>query len=92
MTKMTAQEIESAKIAARAAVEFDRRHDCAARDRAMRDLFVAAGYWRQERDLSTAAFRGERVPPKMIRMPAGRSVEWSSKRFAAAEAWAQAAE
>jgi len=76
---MNNKQREHAMHAACAAVEFDRRHDCAARDRAMVELSGIAGYWRQ----------GRRTI-RMIRMPAGRSVEWSSKRFAAAEAWAQA--
>ena len=61
-----------------------------ARDQAMRDLWVAAGYWLQERELSTAAFRGERVPPKMIRMPAGRSLPWRTGLWRSAKAWAAA--
>ena len=89
MTKMSATEINSAKIAAREAAEYDRRGDAAARDRAITALFVAAGYWKQSRTPSVAEFRGAAVPPKMIRMPEGRSVPWT-KRFDAVSAWAAA--
>lgn len=90
MSKMTEKEITYAKIAGQAAVEADRRGDTVAREAAMKDLFVAAGYWLQSRQPTVAEFRGDAVPPKMVRMPAGRSVPWSSKRYAAAEAWANA--
>lgn len=87
MTRLTQAEIQSAKIAAKAVVE---AKDALSRKMALNQLFVAAGYWRAERNLSTAAFRGETIPPRMVRMPAGRSVLWDTKRLDAAKAWAAA--
>ncbi len=88
MTRMTQQEIESAAIAARTAVEADRRHDVVARNAALMDLFGAAGYWPVPRNPTTAEFRGERVPAKMLRMPNGaRALKWD-RRMEAAQAWA----
>ena len=90
MTKMTDKQIARAKIAGAAAVEADRRGDVVARDRALSDLWNAVGYWMQPKQLTTAEFRGDALPPKMVRMPNGaRAVLWS-RRFRAAEAWAQA--
>lgn len=86
MARMTAQEIASAKAAARAAVTADRIGDVTARNQAMNDLFAAAGYWLNERRPSSAA----RIPPRMVRMPAGRPVRWAAKCYLAAEAWAVA--
>lgn len=85
---MTTKEITSAKIAGKAALDADRKGDVIARERAMQDLFAAAGYWLNSRRPTVAEFRGDAVPPKMVRMPVGRSVPWSSKRYHAAEAWA----
>ena len=90
MRKMTEKEITSARIAGKAAVEADRRGDTVAREAAMRDLFVSAGYWLQSRQPTVSEYRGDAVPPKMVRMPVGRSVPWATKRSQAAEAWANA--
>lgn len=90
MSKMTEKEITSAKIAGQSAVDADRRGDTVARDAALRDLFNAAGYWLQSRQPSVAEFRGDAIPPKMIRFPVGRSKEWARAKYLAAEAWANA--
>jgi hypothetical protein len=87
--RMTSTERRSAIVAARAAVEADRIHDTVARNAAMRDLWGVAGYWLTPRTPSTAEFRGESIPLKMIRMPGGRSIRWNTGRFRAAEAWAK---
>ena len=87
MSKMTKAEIQSAIIAAQSAVKAGREGDTVSRDKFMTDLFVAAGYWPVSRNPSTAEFRGERVPVKMLRMPSGRAVRWE-RRWSAAEIWA----
>jgi len=85
MSKMTEAQINSAKIAAKAAAYADNRGDVVAREEAMNDLFVAAGYWKDVRGLNVRL-----MPPKMVRMPAGRSVPWEKKRYDAMQAWASA--
>lgn len=89
MSRITAEERMRAIGSARTAVEADRRGDVATRDRALADLWAAVGYWLQPRQLTTAEYRGERVSPKMIRMPQGPSIRWQSGRWRSAEAWAQ---
>jgi hypothetical protein len=51
-------------------------------------LFGAVGYWAEARG-DVAVFRGERLPPKMLRMPRGRSLLWPRHKWAALDAWAQ---
>jgi hypothetical protein len=86
--KMTEEEKTRAKHSAQAAVAADLQNDCAARDRALGELWGIAGYWLSPRILTTAEYRGEYLPPKMIRMPVGRSVQWGTRKYQAMRAWA----
>jgi len=85
---MTTNERKSAYTAAFTAITLDKAGDAAGRDRAMADLWAAAGYWRTPRTSTTAEYRGESLPPKMIRFPSGRSQPWRTHRTLAAQAWA----
>ena len=85
---MTTNERQSAHTAARAAITLDKSGDAAGRDRAMADLWAAVGYWRTHRISTTAEYRGESIPPKMIRFPNGRAQPWRTHRNRAARAWA----
>lgn len=84
---ISVSEARSAIHAAVAAATADSHGDAAARGRAMVELWNAVGYWRRSKAPSVAEFRGEAAPPKMLRMPRGRSVPWT-KRWSAVLAWA----
>lgn len=86
---LTEETKSKARDLAQLAVREDARGDVVARDKAILDLFVVVGYWKVSRNPSVAEFRGEAVPPKMLRMPAGRAVPWP-RRWTAIEAWASA--
>ena len=85
---ITTSQRERAISAAQRAVEADRINDTVGRNAALVDLWVAVGYWLQRRTPTTAEFRGERTPPKMIRMPKGPSKPWSTHGWTAAITWA----
>ena len=86
---MNNHNIKSAITAARAAVEFDLQHDVSTRNKALICLWDAAEYWLTPRRYTTAEYRGDRVPPKMIRMPGKqRNLRWAGNQMRAARAWA----
>ena len=88
MKAYTIEQAHAALCAAKSAVRADAKGDTTARDRAISDLWNAVGYWMQPR--GTAEFRGDAVPPKMIRLPnGGRAVSWD-RRWKAVAAWALA--
>jgi hypothetical protein len=54
-------------------------------------LFGLVGYWLNRKTTTAGEFRGDIIPPKMARMPAGqRNIRWDSDRVAAAWAGASA--
>lgn len=77
MPKITETQRNAAKIAAINAQEALVIGDNDGYNKAIKDLFVAVGYWVRRRTLSPQEFRGEIVPPKKLRMPQGRSVYWA---------------
>jgi hypothetical protein len=83
---ITEDQARRAGIAAREALAADACGNPAkdAEDR----LFGAVGYWAEARG-DVGVFRGERLPPKMLRMPEGRSVVWPRHKWAAIDAWAK---
>lgn len=84
---MTTPERTAAHIAAQRYLQAARDTDTAAMSQAEADLFSATGYWLQRRTWTVAEYRGESIPPKMIRMPHGRSIAWG-RRAVAIAAWA----
>jgi hypothetical protein len=86
--KLTQADRDRATQIARRAQAADNRGDTVARNKAAEELWVAVGYWLQPRTLTTAEYRGERLPPRMIRMPAGRSLPWVTRKWDAVAAWA----
>lgn len=87
MKKLTQHERNTAAQLATEAVNAQAMAEHITCNRAISELWGIVGYWKSTKQPSVAEFRGETVPPKMFRMPHGRSVPWS-KRWQAVEAWA----
>lgn len=85
-TKVTRR---TAALYGRAAIDAARRGDNAALDIELGRLWGVMGYWLTPRRMTTAEFRGESLPPRMIRFPSGRSRRWLGNQMAAAKAWAE---
>jgi hypothetical protein len=91
MARLTDKDKSSATSFAKVAFYADKLNDVTLRDQAIRDLANVVGYYLNSSRPTTAEFRGEAVPPLMLRMPNGRrAVAWD-KRQKAVEAWASCA-
>ena len=75
----------SAILAAGLAMIHDKRNDAAGRDQQIRNLWAAIGYHAQPR--GSAEYRGDSLPPRMLRLPHGGRVPWG-RRWRAVRAWA----
>lgn len=84
--KITIEQRQTAILAAREAVEADRRHDVDRRDEAARKVWGAVGYWLESRCPYMMA--GQQSPPMMIRRPHAQAIPFPRHAWRAVREWA----